>query len=279
MRFEAVDWHCPACGRRPVSVDDTGVATDVTGAGEKTFDGGYFAPLAELEAENFWFRSRAALLAWAIRRYFRPAPALLELGTGTGFTLAEITRHVTDLVPVGSELFAPGIAIAQRRLPGVEILCLDARDLPYEAEFDVVGAFDVLEHIEDDRLILRQMFKAARPGGGIVVTVPQHPWLWSPVDEYAYHKRRYTRVELRDKAEAAGFQITRLTSFCSFLLPLMALSRLRPGRSGSDFVEFRLGRMTNRLFEEILSVERALIRRGLSFPAGGSLLLVAHRRA
>src|SRR5437762_9292415 len=130
MQFDSATRQCPTCGPR-ASGAQAAFAVSSTEAPEKTFDADYFAPLAELEADNFWFRGRAALLAWAIHRYFRPAPTLLELGTGTGFTLAEIRRQITDLAPVGSELFAPGIAIAQRRLPGVESLRLDARDLPY----------------------------------------------------------------------------------------------------------------------------------------------------
>ena len=78
---------------------------------------------------------------------------------------------------------------------------MDARRIPFEREFDVVGAFDVLEHIVEDEDVLGQMFKATRPGGGLLVTVPQHPFLWSASDEHAMHQRRYSRAELRRKVE------------------------------------------------------------------------------
>ena len=107
---------------------------------------------------------------------------------------------------------------------------MDARRIPFECEFDVVGAFDVLEHLVEDESALAQMFNAARPGGGLLVTVPQQRYLWSASDEYAMHQRRYSRAELRAKVESAGFQIERITSFNSLLLPLMILSRMQQKR-------------------------------------------------
>ena len=103
---------------------------------------------------------------------------------------------------------------------------MDARCILFECEFDVVGTFDVLEHLVEDERALAQMFNAARPGGGLLVTVPQHRFLWSESDRFAMHQRRYSRTELRKKVESAGFQIERITSFNSLLLPLMILSRL-----------------------------------------------------
>ena len=64
-----------------------------------------------------------------------------------------------------AKCFADGLAIAKARLPDVELYQMDARHIPFEREFDVVGAFDVLEHIIEDENALAQMFNAARPGG------------------------------------------------------------------------------------------------------------------
>ncbi len=76
------------------------------------------------------------------------------------------------------------------------MLQFDACAIPYKAEFDVIGAFDVIEHIEEDTAALTQMYQALKPGGGLLITVPQHRFLWSAVDEMSYHKRRYHRNEL-----------------------------------------------------------------------------------
>jgi SAM-dependent methyltransferase len=158
---------------------------------------------------------------------------------------------------------------------------MDARQIPFEREFDVIGAFDVLEHIVEDDAALRQMFRATRPGGGVLVTVPQHRFLWSAIDEHSMHQRRYSRAELRSKVKQAGFDIERTTSFISLLLPVMTCSRMKRN-SNRDFQlwkEFEISRPLNALLGSILTAERAMIERGVSFPAGGSLLLIAKKPA
>ena len=151
---------------------------------------------------------------------------------------------------------------------------MDARRIPFRDEFDVVGAFDVIEHIEEDQAVLREMHAACRPGGGVMITVPQHAWLWSKRDEIARHQRRYSRRELLEKLAAAGFERPWTTSFVSLLLPLMALSRRRKDVASA---ELQVGALTNRILGLAMTLERGLIQGGLRFPAGGSLLAVAHK--
>ena len=110
---------------------------------------------------------------------------------------------------------------------------MDARKVPFQGEFDVIGAFDVIEHIDEDEDVLREMYSAIKPGGGIILTVPQHDWLWSETDVYAHHKRRYSRKELRSKVERAGFRVEYMTSFVSVLLPALMISRYRIKRAGT----------------------------------------------
>jgi SAM-dependent methyltransferase len=157
---------------------------------------------------------------------------------------------------------------------------MDARRIPYEDEFDVVGAFDVLEHVAEDEVALAAIHRAVRPGGGILLTVPQHPRLWAPADELAKHCRRYTRRELVDKVQRAGFEVTKVTSFVALLLPLMALSRARQRRSPNSYdelAEFRVSAFVQSVLGLVLSIELAMLRLGISFPAGGSLLLVGRK--
>ena len=154
---------------------------------------------------------------------------------------------------------------------------MDARQIPYEGEFDVVGAFDVIEHIEEDRQVLASMARALRPRGGLLVTVPQHPWLWSAADDYACHVRRYTKRELHEKIEGAGLRVVRSTSFVSLLLPAMLASRRRAsiGTRFDPVDELRIGPLVNRALETVLRAEVGMIRMGMSFAAGGSRLVVA----
>ena len=180
----------------------------------------------------------------------------------------------------GSEIYTVGLAFAGKRVSKARLFQMDARKLPFEDEFDLIGAFDVLEHISRDETVLSQMYRAARRNGGIILTVPQHPFLWSRVDEHARHVRRYISRELRTRVEDAGFRVERVTSFVSLLLPLVAASRLmaRRAEAGSDTgAELQIGRVMNGAFEKALNIERLIIRAGISFPAGSSLLLVARK--
>lgn len=253
-------------------------APDATGSGEG-FDPASFRLLESVEPRSFWFRGRNRLIAWALARYFPRAANLLEVGCGTGFVLTGLRERFPNLELVGSELYPEGLEIAQRRLPGVPLYQMDARRIPFEEAFDVVVALDVLEHIGDDDVALGQLAQAARRGGGVIVTVPQHAWLWSAVDEYSKHERRYERAELIAKLREAGLQLVRATSFVTLLLPVMLVARWRH-RSGADYdpaTEYRLGRRANLVLERVLDAERALIRSGVSLPVGGSLLAIARK--
>ena len=205
---------------------------------------------------------------------------MLELGCGTGYVLEAVRAAFPGWRVVGSELYDQGLAVARARMPGAELVQVDARALPYREEFDVIGAFDVLEHIDEDETVLREMHAATRPGGGIVLLVPQHPRLWSAMDAVAHHVRRYTRRDLVAKVRAAGFDVDVATSFVSLLLPALVVSRvarrLAP-RPYDPVAELRPAAL-NGVFERILDGERRLIERGFALPAGGSLLVVGRRR-
>ena len=239
----------------------------------------YYARLSELEAKNFWFCSRNRLILWAIKKYFPDAGNFFEIGCGTGFVLSAIENAFPDLSLCGSDIYAEGLKFAEQRLKRTALLQMDARDIPFKDKFDAIGAFDILEHIEEDDLVLSQMNRALRRNGGIILTVPQHNFLWSRFDEASCHLRRYNAAELRHKVEHAGFKVIMTTSFVSLLLPLMAASRLKGRRKHQkDYDVIRqldINPWANNLFEKILDLERNLIRLGIRFPLGGSRLLIA----
>lgn len=237
----------------------------------------FFHDLYSLEAANFWFRNRNRLIVWALKTFFPKADSLLEIGCGTGFVLSGIKAAIPGLRIFGSELFEEGLEFARKRIPDANLIQLDAREMSFSEAFDVIGAFDVIEHIEEDQLVLRQLYQACRQG--IILTVPQHKWLWSAIDEHSCHKRRYKRSELVEKVEDAGFQVTAITSFVCLLLPILFLSRLSKKASEEIDVtrELKLPPALDWLLDKVLQCEYFLIRNSLYMPAGGSLLLVAKK--
>jgi SAM-dependent methyltransferase len=268
-RFESAGWRCPHCG------DDGQTFTPYRDDVGESFPTDAAATLELVEARSFWFRSRNELLAWAVEQYAPRATSFLEVGCGTGFVLTGMQARVPRLRLEGGELDPDGLEIARRRLPGVPLIRMDARRIPFEDEFDVVGAFDVIEHVDEDEIVLQQMTRATKPGGTVLVSVPQHPSLWSFADDIGHHKRRYTRPELLAKLRGAGLRVERVTSFVTLLLPLMFLSRRRARSADQALQEFELSTRVDRWLERTMSVERRLIRAGVSLPAGGSLLAVA----
>jgi SAM-dependent methyltransferase len=277
-KYQSLEWRCAACGYEPTTRDGFpcfAPSLVETGAG---FDPARFDYLANVEADSFWFQARNRLIVRILRAAFPEARSLLEIGCGTGFVLAGIATALPELALTGSEIHTAGLVYAARRVPQATLYQMDAREIPFVEEFDVIGAFDVIEHIAEDELVLQRMGQACLPGGGIVVTVPQHPWLWSARDEAAHHKRRYTRSELIAKVLRAGFEVRLVTSFVSLLLPLMAIARLGPrAEPTTPSRELKLYPSLNGALRAVMAIERLLIAAGMRFPAGGSLLVVARK--
>ena len=276
-RIEDIDWRCPSCGDRPGMINGFIAFAPEEAQLNPGFKAEYFGALSKLEEGNFWFKARNRLITWALRRHFPAAENFFEIGCGTGFVLSAIAETCPGLRLFGSEIYSTGLEVAAKRVRKSTFFQMDARNIPLEEEFDVIGAFDVLEHIHEDEKVLSRMYRAVRAGGGVILTVPQHPFLWSRQDEYACHVRRYTSSEVRSKLERAGFTVTQISSFVSLLLPVLALARLRNRNVADAFdplEELRMSRVANAVLDRVMDLERVLIQLGVSFPAGGSLLVV-----
>lgn len=273
--------HCPACDTPVATVNGMqAYAPDLADESEG-FKAEYFDELVTVEGRNFWFRARNRILIWAFGTYVPEDGSFLEIGCGNGFVLRGIKEAFPKAKLSGSEIFLNGLRFAADRLPGVTLMQMDARKIPFAAHFDAIGAFDVLEHIDEDEAVLAQVYAALKPGGHLILTVPQHMWLWSAMDEYTFHFRRYTARELKEKFEAAGFEIQRSTSFVSFLLPAMLAARLIKRdvdvKELDATAELRINPVLNTLFYWVMRLEALLIRLGLNFPVGGSRLIIAKK--
>lgn len=279
-KFDRTGWECPSCNAIPDFILGFPAFSPNLAETSESFKISYFEQLANIEAYNFWFRSRNRLIIWALQQYFPNAKNFFEIGCGTGFVLSGIESMCPQLLLFGSDIYSNGLTITAKRTKKTELFQMDACQIPFENEFDVVGAFDVLEHIEEDELALSQMYQAICRGGGIILTVPQHPFLWSYSDEYACHVRRYNARELKTKVRLAGFETVKMTSFVSLLFPLMVISRLKKRQPNVQYdimAELKLGSLTNTFLEKMLDLERGLINLGIHLPFGGSLLLIARK--
>ncbi len=278
--FPSSDDTCHNCGFTCEMLDGFPAYASSLAVEGSGFKSSYFSELASLEAKNFWFRARNCLITWGLTQYCSEFSTFIEIGCGTGYVLSGIAKAFPNAQLQGSELFTKGLTFAANRLPLVKLMQMDARYIPFASEFDCIGVFDVLEHIEEDTQVLSQIHQALKPDGVCIITVPQHNWLWSPVDDYACHIRRYSASELHKKLKESGFEILRSTSFVTSLLPIMLVSRLIQKcstKKNQPSAGLELPSWLNFLFEKMLKVDIRLIRNGINFPLGGSRFVVARK--
>lgn len=272
-------WACARCGFAPETIEGFPAFAPALAAENPNYPTGYFDILSEVDRRHFWFAARGAMVTWALRRHFAAPQSVMEIGCGTGGMLARIREAFPNAALVGSDIHTAALPYAVRRVPGALFLQMDATAIPFSEELDVVAACDVIEHIERDDLALAAMHRAIRPGGGIILTVPQDPRLWSAWDEVSRHQRRYRRDELVARVRAAGFTVERVLSMSSLLYPLMRLTRRRyRGTESCDASdELKISAPVNFALSRVMDFERILLRHGADFPFGGSLLLVGRR--
>jgi SAM-dependent methyltransferase len=247
----------------------------------RNYDAKHFKDLFALEAGNFWFEARNDIILWAIRRFFQKPARVLEIGVGTGFVARAIREDLPSASLAASDIHTEGLAFAAQRVgDSVELLQMDGTRIPFQSEFDLIGMFDVLEHIRDDEKVLSEVREALVPGGGLIISVPQHMFLWGPADKQACHERRYASDELAKKVRTAQFDVVYKTSFVALLLPVLYAARIGTRISGAYSLEqeLTLPAAINAALRWILACEFRLIRSGFRLPLGGSQLLVAVKR-
>ncbi|GAA4700997.1 class I SAM-dependent methyltransferase [Phytohabitans rumicis] len=223
--------------------------------------------LAALEDTHWWYRERRALLSRALKKLPRPGTAL-DIGAAGGGNTRVLRANGWQ--PVALEYSPDGAQVAAER--GLNVIRADARALPLpSASLDLVVAFDILEHIDEDHAAAGEIHRTLRPGGTALIAVPCDMRLWSAHDVAVGHVRRYTRDTLTSVVEKAGLVIDELWSWNVLLRPVAAWRRRKS--TGSDLDD--LPNVVNMGLTAIIAAERYLPVKSLP---GVSLMLRAHRQ-
>lgn len=231
----------------------------------------------ELEAKHWWFVARRQVIAALIDRNLgrRPSALILEAGCGSGGNLqmlgqfGKVDAFEYDGPAREQAKAKSGLDIRFGALP---------QDLPFDdRRYDLIGLFDVLEHVEADTASLAALAGRLGEGGKILVTVPAFPALWSKHDERHHHFRRYTRASLAKVAAEAGLRVSYSSYFNFFLFPVAVAARAIKRLTGSDVPDDTLPQpMVNRTLSRIFGMERHLVGK-LRLPVGLSLAAVLEK--
>ncbi|MEU3570939.1 class I SAM-dependent methyltransferase [Kitasatospora sp. NPDC036755] len=222
--------------------------------------------LAELEDRHWWYKERRALLARELAK-FSKAGVALDIGAAGGGNTRVLRAHGWQ--PVAVEYGEEGAQVARDR--GLAVMRADARKLPVaDGAVDLVVAFDVLEHIEEDDEAMAEIHRVLRPGGVALIAVPCDMKLWSAHDVAVGHVRRYTRDTLREVILDSGFTMETLDSWNVLLRPAAAWRRRKS--TGSDLDD--VPPLVNTALSAVIAAERYLPVQGLP---GVSLLTRARK--
>lgn len=238
-----------------------------------------------MEDVHWWFVGRRRILLEVLDRYLGKGGAdhrrILDVGCGTGTMLTHLASYgQAQGVDIDEE------AVGYCRERGlVDVRLGSAETLPFEDNsFDLVTALDVVEHLDDDAAALREIRRVLRPGGKVLLTVPAHPFLWGDQDEVNLHKRRYVVREVRDRLDATGFDVLRLTYINALMFaPIAAVRmlrrlehRLRPQTQAQSDFRYPAPGPLNFLLGWIFAAEAPVVRR-FNIPVGVSILALAQK--
>ncbi len=263
-----------------------------TSSGPSSYDADFFTPLFAVEDRHFWFRSRNQVISALVENEVRRLPAgyrVLEVGCGTGNVLRELGKVCQQGQVIGMDLFIEGLEYARRRV-GQGLVQGDMHAPPFGRKFHLVGLFDVLEHLPDDRRVLDDLYSMLEPGGVLFLTVPAFPALWSYFDEASHHVRRYRLEELQGRLEQAGFKVETTSYYMMSIFPLVwAQRKLAPRRLQAKGPEseqdahdrtvddLRIIPVANQVLVACLGLEARWLKSGRRLPFGTSLLALGRK--
>ncbi|HEV7301015.1 MAG TPA: class I SAM-dependent methyltransferase [Tepidisphaeraceae bacterium] len=238
-------------------------------------DDAYLHEYEAFEKRHWWFVARRKIILQAIAKHARPDSRWLDVGCGSGVLLA---ANDTIADKVGVDLDPHNVE--RGRAKGLDVRTVQRGwDFSELGTFDLITLCDVVEHVEHEEPAIEAVYRALRPGGIVLVTVPALMSLWGPHDVVNHHYRRYTKRTLRRLFDGHRWQTLSSTYFSSLLLPMIWLARKAKNLRGRDTGhDLKFGNpKVDRALLSIFSLESPWLRIG-TFPLGSSLMLVCRKR-
>lgn len=240
-------------------------------------DEAYFDVMAHHARTHWWYEGRRRLVQSVLgsSRGADDRGPLIDVGCGTGDNTAALATAW------GGPVLGTDLSLYAMKAGGAKgVLMAYAEQLPFESgSAGAITSMDVVEHLDDDVVGLREYRRVLRPGGLLLLTVPAYQWLWSEHDVRAAHRRRYVARTLTAAVTTAGFAVERTTYFNSFLVPPAAMLRRTPLRRFAGETDEEVGESSPFVGKVMNGLSRAEHRwtRRHRLPFGLSILLTARR--
>jgi SAM-dependent methyltransferase len=238
-----------------------------------------YRKLAETEDRMWYFRALHRRLEYWLRRKLPAERArVLDAGCGTGGFIRHLEAGGRDWELTGLDLSPVACELARQRTQ-VKIREGSLTTMPFwDDSYDGIVTGDVLYHIDDVPRVLGEFARCLKPGGVLVLNEPAYRWLWSYHDTAVESRHRFTRPELRQRLEAAGFEVGFSSYANFFVLPLViARRKLFPPKQPTSDVG--LAPPPVEAFLSLLAwIEFNWMRLGLPLPAGSSVFMVARKK-
>jgi SAM-dependent methyltransferase len=205
---------------------------------------------------------------------------LMEIGCSSGFLIKEIVSRFPNLVVIGADVVKAPLQRLAKTLPTLPLIRFDLLQNPLPNScINFLIMLNVLEHIEDDLLALKNAYYLLKPGGSLIIEVPAGPCLYDSYDKQLYHFRRYTAVELQDKLNSVGFIVTRKSHLGFFIYPAFALVKIinKIGFKSNSSVETQVSRTSNSKLLSIIMNAESRLSKFFSYPFGVRVLITAKR--
>jgi SAM-dependent methyltransferase len=213
----------------------------------------------------FWFRAKNNLIKILASKVCKKnsKAKILIIGAGTGDELKVISafgqNYVVDNDQNALAMIAKGFYFEKK--------LADACDLPYgDGFFDMAVSLDVFEHIENDRLAVKEICRVLKKNGALIFTVPAFQKILSSHDKALHHLRRYDKKRLNDIF--SDFAEKKFYYWNSALFLPISAARLVKKNSKSAIDRICLPPLINNFFYALLSLDNILINRGHSLPMG-----------
>jgi SAM-dependent methyltransferase len=214
------------------------------------------------------------------------SPIILDIGCSSGFLLANLKTSFPKAYVMGADVVLGPLLHLAKTMPGTPLLHFDLTRCPFpDNSVDIAILLNVLEHIEDDTLAVRQLFRMLKPGGIAIIEVPAGPELFDIYDELLMHYRRYKLPELRRLFLDSGFSIVRQSHLGFFLYPGFFLVKQLRRKRRADIPKEKIATLVskninqtgdNPFFHALMQFELAVGKR-VEYPFGIRCLVTAQK--